>query len=125
MASNGNNRKVLSASCIKQFESKYDFEYDKKTNLIYTKIIGSKKSTAHSIDKPFSINARMTIGCKVTLNVEAIKIWLDFQASTKFKKYSLFVVNNTVNKLKVMYQTPTRQNVSSMLLNEFDGIRKV
>lgn len=119
-----NNRKVLSDFEIEKLEAAYFFTFDAEANMIYTNLTSCKKITAHDADKSFHINARK-LKHKIVFSLDAIKLWIDFQQTEKFKKYSLFKVNNTVNMLKSMYQPITRENVVELLKNDFRGIKRI
>ena len=119
-----NNRKVLSEGTLLKFESIYDFVFDKETNEIITCITYSERKTAHNANEKFSINCK-SLKRKVTFSIDAINIWKDFQDDKKTAHYSLFRVNNTINKLKAMYQEPNKKNVLHMLKIEFNGIKRI
>lgn len=119
-----NHRKALSDIAVQKLDNIYYFEYDKERNIITTRLTTCKKATEHDASKPFHINAKK-LGRKVVFSMDAINIWKGFQNDKKLCKFTLFQVNNAVNKLKIMYQIPDRYNVSEMLKTQFSGIKHV
>ena len=119
-----NNRKVLSDLLIDKLNATYYFEYDETDNTVVTKLYSSKKTTKHKADQSFHINAKR-IGVKIVFSVETIEIWRQFQSNKATAKYTLFDVNNAINKLKTMYQKPDRYNVLNILKTNFSGIKRI
>lgn len=119
-----NHRIALSDLMISKLEAQYSFEYDAETDEVITKLSTCKKQTRHKASESFIIIAKK-LGKKIIFSKEVLDIWKSFRTDEKLSTYSLFAVNNTVTKLKIMYQQPTRQNVANMLKSKFDGIRKL
>ena len=116
-----NNRKALSTMILSKLEAVYSFEYDADTDEVITKLSTCKKQTRHPASKTFVINAKK-FKKKLQFTPDVIELWKSFQSNNELKKHSLIEVNNVVNKLKIMYQEPTRQTVINMLRRDFDGI---
>lgn len=119
-----NNRKVLGYSMLTKLNAIYQFEYNKECDTIITKLSTCNRVTIHAADKPFLINSKR-LKKKITFTLDEIDMWKYFLTDKKLAKYTLFDIHNTVNKLRVMYQQPTRKNVADMLLKDFSGIKKV
>lgn len=119
-----NHRKVLSDLLIDKLNATYYFEYDPTDNTVITKLYSCKKATKHDASASFHINAKR-IGVKIVFSVEAISIWQQLQSNKASEKYTLFDVNNAINKLKTMYQKPDRYNVLNILKTNFSGIKRI
>lgn len=119
-----NNRKILSNKMIEELEQFYYFIYDKEKDTITTKIVGCERKAIHEGNKPFEINSKR-FRKKITFSVDCLNIWKQFQEDPKLSKYSLFEVNNTFNKLRIMYQQPDAEMVANMLKSNFSGIKRI
>lgn len=116
-----NNIKILSERVIFRLESLYYFVYVPDKKIIETHLPNSKKVTQHSSENSFLIISK-TLQKKIIFSLEAIQFWISFRTEENLSKYSLFAVNNAVNKLKITYLELTKQNVINMLKNDFKGI---
>lgn len=119
-----NRRKVLSDTQLTRFNTMYKIEYDRDNNQILVKLTTCKKVTAHKADEQFHINS-VRLNQKIVFSMEAINIWKELQDESRYKGYTLFDVNNTINKLYCMYQPLTKENVLYLLKTNFNGIRRV
>ena len=120
----GNHRKALSDLMLMKLESLYQFEYDADTDEVITVLSSCKKRTRHKASEPFVLMVKK-LGKKVIFSKDAIEIWKSFRTNNLLSDYSLFAVNNAMTKLMLMYQEPSRQNVSDMLKSKFDGIKRI
>lgn len=119
-----NNRKTIDGVTLSKLNAMYYFEYDAKNDVIITKLSTCKRTTVHDASQSFHINAKR-IGRKVVFSTTAINIWKSFCVDGKLNRYSLFDIQNAVNKLKIMYQEPTRKSVLNLLLSDFHGITRL
>lgn len=116
-----NNIKLLTHEQLRQFNTKYTIllEDDK----ICVKTVNYAKITRHDSDKPFHINAKNIR--KIQFSVDAINIWKKFCLSYKDNVFTLFDVQQAVNKLIVMYQKPTFENVKQLLERDTTKIKRI
>lgn len=103
----GNNIKLLTDRQLVALDEKYSFDIDGED--IIVKVKDYNRETRHPIDKSFSINSKIR---KITLSSDAILIWSQFYKSGP---YSLFEVQNAINKLYLTYQDITITNVKKIL----------
>lgn len=103
----GSNTHILDEKTIKDFEEKYDVHLSGK--YIIFSLTYQKYVRAYELGDKF--NVMTNDGTKLTIQPIAIDYW------TKDKTYSLFRIQNTINKLIVFNQEPTFDNIKN-LLNE-------
>ena len=118
----GNNRKVLSEAVIAKLNSLYTFVYNTSTNTIDVKLSSKNRTTQHSADNSFQLNLKR-FRKKITFSLTDIDVWKKCQSINKLKHYSLFDIHNASNKLRVMYQEPTFDNIVYILETNFNGIK--
>ena len=119
-----NNRKILTKKILDELNQKYVITYNEATTEINVGFRTSKRVTIHSSNAPFFI-LNKTLKKKVVFSLDAINIWKDFQKDSKMSKYTLFDVNNAVNKLKIMYLPAESWRVKEVLENDFSGIKRI
>ena len=119
-----NNRKALDDMTLYKLKAMYTIEYDEPSNSIVVGLTTCKRKTSHPADKQFCINCKK-LKKKIVFSLLAIEFFKEFSKDKKMNKYTLFDVNNAINKLKIMYQKPDRDNVSNLLRNDFRGIKKL
>lgn len=119
-----NNRKILSNYNLTMLELNSYFTYDPVRNVIITNFYNLQKTTEHPANKGFIMFSKK-LGKKITFGIEAINIWIKFQSDENLSKYSLYTVNNAVNKLRIMYQPINESKVIDMLKSEFNGIQTI
>lgn len=113
----GNNVKLLTDRQLTELNRKYSFFVDE--NEIIVKVNDYNRKTRHPIDKSFSINSKIR---KITISAEAISIWLEL---SKGGSYSLFAIQNAVNKLYLTYQNITLLNVKKILSGTITKITEI
>ena len=116
MTQKRNNIKLLTQKELEQLNEKYFFELE--GDMILVCLHHYDRVTAHPVNKSFHINCKDVR--KVCFSLDAIDVWK--QMIKKTKKYSLFDVQQAVNKLHLMYLDTTYTNVERMLEN---GITEV
>ena len=71
------------------------------------------RPTAKNIDAVFTLRYKADGKfVKVSISPETIKLWRD-----KFSNYNLVEVQNAMNKLAVIYQTPDEDDIKMLLQN--------
>ena len=105
----GFNIHILDDDKLTQFEEKYDVKISDK-NIIFT-CKRRKVSIVHELGTKFTVNLNKNnvILTRLTINSQAIDFW------RKIGNVSLFRVQNAVNKLLVMRQDVTLENVEKVL----------
>lgn len=120
-----NNRKVLSKDVLKQLREIYSFEYNENTGQIITRLTTCNRVTKHVAFNKFSINCKR-LRKKITFSLDAINIWKETSKEKQNACYSLFDINNIINKLKIMHiSKPNKKLVLDMLTNNFQGIKEI
>lgn len=90
------------------------FSYEVKDDHLLQTPVSFKRTTAYSINSSFSVRYKyLNKNRKVKIQAYTIKVWLE-----NFKdKYTLFDVQNAINKLLVTYQKPDIKDISRYLSN--------
>lgn len=103
-----NNIRLLTSEELNVFLDKYSFTV--KDNFIWVDVKGFNRLTLHPISKSFSISCNNR---KITIIPEAIELWNNY-----FKDKHLIEVQQAINKLILMYQTPKYEDVDKILNNK-------
>lgn len=105
----GFNIHILDDDKLTQFEEKYDVKIV-ENNIIFT-CKRRKVNIVHELGTKFTVNLNKNnvILTRLTINPQAIELW------QKIGNVSLFRVQNAVNKLLVMRQDVTLENVEKVL----------
>ena len=115
-----NNIKLLTAKELRDLSERYVFEMDSDKKNILVKTRNGMKITYHKIDQPFRINI---IGERVVVfSMDAIEIWKELYEEYK---YSLFYVQNAVNKLIVTFQKVDTERVKEILTGKDIKIKEL
>lgn len=111
-----NNVKLLTAEQLKALKEKYIFEVDGENVIVSVKDYNRK--TRHKMTERFHINSKIR---KIIFTPEAIKLWVEIGV----ERYSLLDIQQAVNKLYVVYQPLTIENVKKLLSGHEFIIRKI
>lgn len=104
-----NNIKLLSNDELIAFNEKYIFEVNNE--FIFVKCNNFSRYTIHRLNESFHL---IVNGRKITITPTAINLW-----NESFKeKYSLFDIQNAINKLIVLLQDVSLKNVQKILEKE-------
>lgn len=101
-----NNARVLTEEELKFFNDKYSFEI--RDDLVFVKTSNFNRLTVHKAVKGFSLSTSIR---KLTISSDAINAWNEHFR----EKYSLIDVQNAINKLIVMYQVPSIDDLKKLL----------
>lgn len=99
------NIRLLTNEELKSFENKYQFKLI--DNYISVSVVNFNRPTLHPIGKQFSLICN---GRKITINPETIVLW-----KNDFPNLHLVYLQNLVNTLLVMYQTPKKEDIEKLL----------
>lgn len=107
-----NNVKLLTPLQYKNLKAKFDFDYDEENGLVLVKYQNGNRHriTKHPINETFSLNALRIR--KITFGSDTLAIWKDLY---KDNKIYLIDVQDAVNRLSIMLQPITKENVINML----------
>lgn len=111
-----NNVKVMTDDEIRQLDERYDFKVENDN--VFIMIKGYNRTTVHPRGKVFSINAKIR---KIDIEPEAVEMWWN----TFRSKHSLFEVQNAINTLVVLYQSPTVEDVKKLFDRGNTTIREI
>lgn len=107
-----NNIKILTDEQLTILTNKYRFALDEQTSKILVRTAGYSKVTCHLSTEPFSINAK-SLKRKVCFSLNAIEIWKNLK-----NRYSLFQIQDSVNRLTLMYQNINEETVLAQIKNK-------
>lgn len=119
----GNNYRVLSESMLSKLNEMYTFKYNCDDNTIIVSNKTNVRTTIHDADKPFVILSKK-FHKKILFNEMDLKYYKDFQKDDTLLKFSLFDIHNTVNTLRIIYQSPNYSNVVKNLKSKFYGLKE-
>lgn len=107
-----NNIHVLSEDEVEMLNNM--FKHELKDDQILQTPVKFKRTTAYPVDRSFSVvYTYFNRKRKITIQAYTIKVWID-----NFKdKYTLFEVQNAINKLLITYQTPNVVDIKEKLSN--------
>lgn len=105
-----NNIKLLTKEQQEMLDRAFYFEL--KDDFIVVKLYNYERKTLHDRHKSFTINSKVR---KVTFTKEAIDIWCDMYNDDPEMMTTLFDVQQAANRVSLLYQTPTRENVEEMI----------
>ena len=108
------NIRVFSDEEISFLNNSYDFEINGKMILVKSKKIN--KITAHPKSQ-FKLNTKI---CNITITLLAIQTW---EYQFRNEGYSLFEVQNAINKLIVLYQEPNQSDIEKILKRKDEKIK--
>lgn len=112
------NIKVLNDDEMAFINDRFIFEI--KGDLILVSSKKMKRATAHKKTESFDLNFKFGKQYSWMISSLAIQIW-----EYGDKTYSLIDIQNAINKLLVMYQEPSQEDVLKLLKRQTEEIIKV
>lgn len=103
-----NNIKLLDRFELEQFVEKYSFELS--GSFVIVKVKDFNRPTLQSKFKIFSIYCK---GRYLNITPEAIELW-----ENNFQDKNLIEVQQAINKLALMYQSPNQKDIAKILNDE-------
>lgn len=103
-----NNIKLLDRFELEQFLEKYSFE--SSGLFVIVKVKDFNRPTLQSKIKTFSISCK---GRYLNITPEAIELWENY-----FQDKNLIEVQQAINSLLLMYQTPNQKDIAKILNDE-------
>lgn len=103
-----NNLKLLSTEQLTTFKEKYNFQI--LDSLIVVRTSNFNRPTMHDKTKTFFIASNNR---KLTITPEAIEMWEKY-----FSDRHLIDVQQAINKLFLMYQTPNVEDIKKIINDE-------
>lgn len=101
-----NNVKLLTPEQLRLLKEKYIFNYDGEN--VVVQLSDYNRITKHDAKQKFHINSKIR---KIIFIPEVIEYWIELGV----KNYSLLDVQQAANKLYVMYQPLTLDNLKKVL----------
>jgi len=111
------NIKILTDTEITVLNYSYDFEI--KSDLILVKSKKINRTVIHNKKEKFYLNTKIS---RITISPLAIQTW---EYQFKNEGYTLFEVQNAINKLYVMYQEPSQNDISKLLKRNTTKITEI
>jgi len=113
-----NNIKILTDVQLAKLNSKYLFILDGDDIVVSNR--NYSRDTRHPKNKSFAINSKIR---KVTFSIDAINYWIEC-VTNDIVDYSLFDIQQAVNKLYVLYQPINFKSVMKILKTESTKIKE-
>ena len=111
------NIKILSDEEEMFLEENFQFEI--KGDLILVRSKKVDRCVAHKKDENFKLNFKLNKSFSWLISPLAVQVW-EYEA--KNKGYSLVKVQNTINKLIVLYQEPSQKDILNLLKRKNEKI---
>lgn len=100
-----NNIRLLTKEELASFVDKYEFKVE--GFFVWTTVKNFNRPTVHSINDSFSISCNDR---KLTITPKAIELWMEC-----FQDKHLVEVQQAINTLILMYQSPQREDIDKIL----------